>query len=153
MSLITALESAIVARAASDGTLVNLLGGDVGLPRFTILWGSLTFPGAFVVARVELEGPTDSFTKRASNYSVTLDVFDASENGITNCQAILVRLLGDWPVQSNRQPSFGFDRWVPDVSGAGWNAGSGMLYQGETTAHTKDEMHYTLRLTGNATFG
>jgi hypothetical protein len=152
MSFITALESALVARAQSDGTLVNLLGG-AGAPRFTILWGAVTLPGAFVVCRAEETDPTDSFDKRSTNYTVTFDIFDSSDNGVTNCQAIMVRLLGDWPVQSNRQPSFGFDRWVPDVSSAGWNAGSGMIKRGTTTAHEKDEMHYTIRLEGNATFG
>lgn len=150
MSLITVLESAIVARAQSDGTLVSLLGGS-GAPRFTMQWGSLTLPGAFVVCRAEATVPQDSFDKRVREFTVDFHIFDATDNGNTNAQAIIVRLMGDWPAQTDRVPTFGFDRWKPDLSSAGWSTG-GMFVSDEQTAHEKDELCYIVRMRGVAGF-
>lgn len=150
MSLITVFESAIQARAASDGTLVNLVGGS-GLPQFTNIFGpsNLVFP--YVVYAVRETTVNDSFTNRASLCEIEFHVFDKVDNGNVNAQAILVRLLGDWPIQANRQATFGFDRWVPDLSASGWSTGL-VTKVGADTAHELTVLHYIERYQSYVSF-
>lgn len=150
MSLVTVFESAIQARAATDGTLTALVGG-TGLPQFTNVFGPLTLTTPYVVYQVSETDVLDTFEKRASNVDITFYVFDKVANGVTGCNTILVRLLGDWPAQSNRTPTFGFDRWTPDLSSAGWSGGM-MIKTGGSTAHERDMLCYMQTYKAAASF-
>lgn len=150
MSLITVFESAIQARAATDGTLVALVGGS-GLPQFTNMFGPSNLVYPYVVYTVRETVSMDSFTKRVSECEIEFHVFDEVANGNANAQAILVRILGDWPAQSTRVPSFGFDRWRPDLSSAGWDTGM-MEKTGAGTAHERDVLHYFEQYKAYVTF-
>lgn len=70
----------------------------------------------------------DSFRTRTVVREITFDVYQASEeSGVDVADVsskIIGRLIGDWTEQSaGSPPSFGFDRFVPDLSAVSWSAG------------------------------
>lgn len=131
----------------ADGTLVAI----TPAAQFTNLFGDPTLVFPYVVYRVSADDQIDAQTTRVENVNIEFWIYDKAENGRTNCQTILTRLIGDWPAQSTRVPSFGFDRWVPDLSSAGWGTG-GMFKTGESTQHEVDVLCYTITFRCTASF-
>ena len=99
----------------SDGT--NLVTGfyNVWLPT------DQTFPA--VVYQIASAFDVDDFTAKVIELDIRMHVFakmvpvDGDTPGGDLIAAIVDRINGDWLLQSNGAPTYGFDRWKPTISG------------------------------------
>lgn len=85
-----------------------------------------SFP--YIVYQIQSSDPGYSgFGTRAWTRRLSLNVFvekepDGGYDPLQRLADIFRRLEGDWEAQGTHLPSFGFDRFVPTYSGAGWEA-------------------------------
>lgn len=65
-------------------------------------------------------------------------------DGFTVSSAIIDRICGDWADQSfGTGPTYGLDRWQPNVGATGWTAGI-MTHANTIESHIDETLHFTL---------
>ena len=129
MSYLAALWGQINARAIADTGTGGLF--NAGTPLVTAIYNNTmpegsTFP--YLVYDTLAATPRDAF--RTSMFRVVWRVnvyVEKNSTTITDTaargSAIIARLLGDWTAQNyGVAPTYGYDRWTPDLSSAGWSA-------------------------------
>lgn len=83
----------------------------------------------------------DAFDGRFHRFTIEVRLFVAEQSTSQSVDTLLTmvkmheRVIGDWPEQSNRTPTYGLDRWTPSFSGytgdfATAYAATTMVYEG-----------------------
>lgn len=145
---VPALLKAIDARFSADTTLLALLAGGTSAaitatfpPPATDPQGSTTYPK--LVFRLDYAKNDDSFPGRRFDCKVSIHIFVA-ERDVSGSDSYLVlwkiheRVMGDWPEQSNRIPTYGLDRWRPDFSAQTGDAASSYVSENMQVEDTSD---------------
>ncbi len=144
MSLfIPAIWKAIDTRLTGDASLLTLLGSNgannvrLAFPMPAVDPPGTTFP--LVVFRFRSADVDDGFGTRRYNMTFDLDLYCeakplAGGTSWLTMAKIHERVIGDWPNQSSRTPTYGLDRWIPDFSAQTGDAAT--TYAPEAMCHT-----------------
>lgn len=146
MALFTpALLKAINARLSGDtgaSGLTPLLGNGATSVRTSFPPPAVDPPGTtypLVTITPVADAVDDTFDGRFLKYEIEVRLFVEEQAATQSVDTLLVmlkmheRVVGDWPEQSTRVPSYGLDRWQPDFTG----------YTGDVaTAYTATHMEY-----------
>lgn len=127
MSVLQATWQAILARAKQDTGTGGLYAGGA----WSIITGMFNtlaplqqaFP--YVVYSVQSAQNVDGLPTAVRELDFSMKVYvSESADALSTLAAITHRIVGDWYLQSNRVPSYGYDRWLPVFSDPhGWAAG------------------------------
>lgn len=113
---------------SGDGTLVGLLAAITPGQRVPI-YAYLApeqqgYP--FIVCTVESNTASDAFNARVRELVFQVHSYVQEQMGgddpwqtIANIDQ---RIIGDWPQQASRLPTYGLDRWTPNVTATGWTS-------------------------------
>lgn len=154
-----ALEAAILNRITGDTGSGGLL--NAGTPLITTVYNS-EFPAdedtttdfPYIVFQVTDSEPADAMRTRVWKRVVVFHVYVlkqpatqyASGDPLTVGSLILRRLEGDWEDQTfQTQPTFGFDRFKPDISSSGWTAGLFKMLS-SSAQHEDKVYHWVMEL-------
>lgn len=118
------LEAAIYARLIADTTLIGSTGYAANA-RNTIAKPDDPLP--IVTFEITNAKPSDYMNTRHHDTEFRVHAYvdeepaGAAYNGFARADQMLTRIVGDWEDQSTRKPSFGFDRWQPDLTASSWS--------------------------------
>lgn len=144
MSLFTpAIFKAVRDRLAADTTLTGLL---AGASANAITWEmpqQASDPPSGFYPRVVLEYVADerdeAFKTRRVVYTFEVHIYHreraaSGEDAVLTMAKIAERIVGDWPDQTSRTPTYGLDRWAPDFTAQTGDYATS--YAAETMLHT-----------------
>ena len=116
----------VYARLVGDSTLSGLVADMPGttVAAISTEWPAEGTPMPYVVLNYDTAGTEDAFT--AKGIYITLDVHVFHEKKAvgdtqSTCSLILNRIVGDW-LTNGGTPSYGLDRFAPELSAVGWTA-------------------------------
>lgn len=120
-----ALYKAIHARLTGDATLAGFLGNSTAsvraqFPNDAVDPSGTTFPlVTFYIASEEVAN--EGLDTRIIDYMVEFHLYveaqpAAGGDSLLVLEKIKERIMGDWPEQATKAPSYGLDRWLPDFS-------------------------------------
>lgn len=119
-----ALWEAIDTRLSADSTLTALLGNGSSSIRFQTVPpatnpSGTTYP--MVVFKWKASIPDDALSTRREQIEFDIEIYVEEQpasgaDGVLTFFKIRERIIGDWPEQANRTPTYGLDRWIPDFS-------------------------------------
>lgn len=119
--------------------------GGGGIPAVFTTYPSVEQPYPYILVDLVTENQRDAMNARVHEVSFNVHVFVeerfAAANPVQRGGEINGRVLGDWPQQSSRLPTYGLDRYVPPLSGSSWTPDI-IAYQGTTPAHEFGILHW-----------
>lgn len=147
MSYLPKLYGDILARAQADTGTGGLFNS--GTPLVTGIFNTFgprgqAFPHMIFVLESAAQRDAMNTSTRLVQWGLHTYIEEKPASGAAPFAAystIMERVLGDWTAQSNRTPSYGFDRWTPTLSGSGWSA-TITEHTGSRTSHETGFLHF-----------
>lgn len=139
MSWDTEQKTKVYDRLVGDSTLTALTS------RIYTSWPPEGTTMPYVVLTWDSGGTEESFTAKGINTILDVHVFAEKQytagDSHSTCSLILDRVEGNW-LTNNRNPTYGLERWTPELSAAGWTASPYINTSPRLSSHEAGVWHF-----------